>query len=328
MTRTSGSRLVPSLLPRLRIRWRSLRSPGRRAGWLALAAAILVSLLWLGHRPPTTSIPGAVPRGSGDVGGLRGHLAPEEPVPLAVRRAGSPETAPTGAWGRQIIRQATLAVELGDVEQAIARLTELVEAAGGYVADTQTHADTAGVTRATVTVYVPPAAFGRTLRDLEPLGRVTSRRISGQDVSEEFVDLEARVRNLERHEAQLVAFMGKAQKVADLVSLEGEVARVRGEIERLTGRLRFLRARTEMAAIQVGLVRVGATAPPEGLLARAWERVRREFVAGWRTAFDVAVGIAALAAQLSPLGIPAGLAWALYRRVRRQPATPPPTVAA
>ena len=202
----------------------------------------IVLPLWLGHHQLTTLSPGARPEGPRDARGLLGRVAPEGPVAPAVQRAASPETTPTGPWGRQIIRQATLAVELGDVERAIAQLTELVEAAGGYVADTQAHADAAGVARATVTVYVPPAAFSRTLRDLEQLGRVTSRRISGHDVSEEFVDLEARVRNLERHEAQLVAFMGKAQKVVDLVSLEGEVARVRGEIERLTGRLRFLRA--------------------------------------------------------------------------------------
>lgn len=120
--------------------------------------------------------------------------------------------------------------------------------------------------------------------------------------------------------------MGKAQKVADLLALETELARVRGEIERLTGRLRFLRARTELAGIHVSLVRAAAPASSEDRLARAWERVHRAFVASWRAAFDVAVGLAAAAAQASPLALPALLGWGLYRRLRRPAAAPSPAV--
>jgi hypothetical protein len=248
---------------------------------------------------------------------------------LGFRRAAAPAPVPEPgvSWGRRIIRQAALEVELDDVERAIARLTDLVEAAGGYVADTQVHSDEKGVARATVTAYVPPAAFGRALGDLERIGQLRTRRVTGQDVSEEFVDLEARVRNLERHEAQLLSFMGKAQKVADLVSLENELARVRGEIERLSGRIRFLRARTEMAGIQVSLVRGAAPAPADGVWTRAWREVRQAFVAGWKAAFEVAVGLAAVAAQLSPIAVPAAFAWALYRRFRRPAAAPAPPVA-
>jgi len=158
-------------------------------------------------------------------------------------------------------------------------------------------------------------------------GALKLRRVTGQDVSEEFVDLEARTRNLERHEAQLLSFMGKAQKVADLVSLEQELARVRGEIERLSGRIRFLRARTEMAGIQVSLLRGTAPAETESAWLRGWAQVRKAFVAGWRAAFDVAIGLAAVAAQLSPLAGPAALGWVLYRRFRRPAVHPVPPAA-
>jgi hypothetical protein len=101
---------------------------------------------------------------------------------------------------------------------------------------------------------------------------------------------------------------------------------VRGEIERLTGRIRFLRAGTEMAGIQVTLVRAATPASSEDRLARAWEHVHRAFVAGWKVGFDVAVGLAAVAAQLSPLALPALLGWGLYRRLRRRAVPPPPAV--
>ena len=250
-------------------------------------------------------------------------------VTLSTGRPAPAAEPPSAAWGRRIVRRATLAMELADVDRGLARLIEVIESVGGFVAGTESQTDATGTVRASITAHVPPAAFSRALAALEDLGRVTARRVSGEDVSEEFVDLEARVRNLERQEGQLLGFMERAQKISDLLSLENEVARVRGEIERLSGRIRFLRARTELTTIQVGLSRLPAGAPAEDTVARAWERVRDAFRDGWYAAFSVAALIVSLAAQMSPLAIPLVAAWALYRRrVHRRLAAPPPVAPA
>jgi len=315
-------------LPRLRRSRRGLWLTAGGAGALAGLLALLGALP--GAPSPGTPAP-AIPRRARALD----EAATEAAAPTAERAsastagwpAGAASPAEAGGWGRRIVRHATFEVEPADVGAALARLTELVEAAGGYVADTQVQSDDAGIARATVTAYVPPAAFGRALADVERLGRVARRRLTGQDVSEEFVDLEARLRNLERHEAQLLAFMGRAQKVADLVSLEGELARVRGEAERLTGRLRFLRARTEMAGLAVTLRRAEGPLPAGSDLARARERVRLAFLAGWTAAFELAVGAAAAAARVTPLAVAALLGWVLYRRLRRPAVAPPSAIA-
>lgn len=224
-------------------------------------------------------------------------------------------TAPVSeGWGRRIIRHATLRVELADVDQGVSRLTGVVESAGGFISSTDSQVDQKGTARATITAYVPPAQFARVLGDLDGVGRVTGRQIGGQDVSEEFVDLEARIRNLERHEGQLLSFMGKAQKVQDLLSLENELARVRGEIERTAGRLRFLKARTDLATIQVALVRAPLVAPPDGLFPRFVEQVKQAFAEGWSAAFSLTLAAAVLVAQLSPLALAALVLWMIYRR--------------
>ena len=220
----------------------------------------------------------------------------------------------SGGWGRRIVRQATFEVELADVDRGVARLTALVESFGGFVASTDALSDPKGTSRATVTVHVPPAEFSRALAGLDGIGRIARRTIGGQDVSEEFVDLEARVRNFERHEAQLLSFMGKAQKVPDLLALESELARVRGEIEQATGRLRFLKSRTDLATIQVALVRAPFLAPPDGLFSRLAEQVKQALADGWSTAFAVVLSVAVLAAQMSPLAILALAGWLIYRR--------------
>jgi len=208
----------------------------------------------------------------------------------------------------------------------VARLTTIVESLGGFVASTDALSDPKGTSRATVTARVPPAEFSRVLGGLDGVGRVTRRTIGGQDVSEEFVDLEARVRNFERHEAQLLSFMGRAQKVQDLLALESELARVRGEIEQATGRLRFLKARTDLATIQVALLRAPFVTPPDGLFGRLVQQVKQAFADGWSAAFAVVLSVAVLAAQLSPLAIVALAGWLIYRRWagRRGHLTPAP----
>jgi hypothetical protein len=222
------------------------------------------------------------------------------------------------AWGRRIIRRATLEMESADVERSLARLAEVVEAAGGYVAGTDAQTDGAGTVRARVTAHVPPDRFARVLGELDGVGRVTTRRIGGEDVSEEFVDLEARVRNLERHEAQLVSFMARAQKVTDLLALESEIARVRGEIERLQGRVRFLRARTEMATIQVNLGRALVPGPADSGLARVWTEIRVAFHEAWLAAFRATAEALVLLVRVSPLMVLALAGWTLFRRWARR----------
>jgi len=244
-----------------------------------------------------------------------------------LERASSPPSIEPGGlpWGRRIIRRANLEVELSDVDRGIARLTAAVDSLGGYVADTQTHTDAEGTVQGVITAYVPPELFSRAVDELAALGRVTSRRIAGQDVSEEFVDLEARVRNLEWHETQLRSIMAKAQKVADLLTVENELARVRGEIERLTGRVRFLKARSELATIQVNLTRLPLTGPADGVT-RLLQEVRAALRDGWYGAFHVTTVILVFIAQMSPLIIPALGAWVIYRRwVGRRTLTPPPS---
>jgi len=260
-------------------------------------------------------------------GALVAMVAPRRDIRSSSPQLAKAADAVSDGWGRRIIRRAALDVELADVEQGVARFTGVVESVGGFIGSTDSQVDRKGTVRATITAYVPPAHFARVLGGLDGVGRVTRRSIGGQDVSEEFVDLEARIRNLERHEAQLLSFMGRAQKVQDLLSLESELARVRGEIERTAGRLRFLKARTDLATIQVALVRAPLIVPPDGLFPRVVEQVKQALAEGWSTAFTLALAAVVLAAQLSPLAIPALCAWLVYRHRtgRRSSAlTPPP----
>jgi uncharacterized membrane-anchored protein len=164
---------------------------------------------------------------------------------------------------------------------------------------------------------VPAPRFAEALAALEELGRVRERRVSGQDVSEEFVDLQARVRNLERHEQQLLTFMDRATKVSDLLAIEQELARVRGEIEGLTGRLRVLGNQVELATIEVALRQ-----KPEKISTGFWDigatvdRIRGAFLYTVRQILQVVEGAAVVISALVPVAVLVVVGWLLVRRVR------------
>lgn len=217
---------------------------------------------------------------------------------------------------RRVIRTGALFIEVDDFDASVRRLIVITEGAGGFVA-TSSYNQGQGTPQGTFVLRVPVPRFAGTLTSLEDLGRVRERRISGQDVSEEFVDLQARVRNLERHEQRLLTFMDRATKVSDLLAIEQEVARVRGEIEALTGRLRVLGNQVELATIEVGLRQ-----KPDKVSNGFWDvgatvdRIRAAFLNTVRQILVAVEGAAVVLSALVPVLVLGALAWLLLRRLR------------
>ncbi len=238
----------------------------------------------------------------------------------AVPPAGAPDEA---AFARRVIRTAEISLEVERLNDAASRLSVIAEGAGGFVADSS-FSDEDGSPRGTFILRVPARRFGDVVAQIEKLGLVQQRRISGQDVTEEFVDLEARVRNLARQEARLLALFDRATKIPDLLAIEGEVARVRGEIERLTGRLRFLANKVELATVQAEL-REKPKKSQGGFwdFTRTLERVKAALLNTVRQMLGAAEWLVALAAALLPVAALAAVLWWLLRRGFRRASSGP-----
>jgi hypothetical protein len=251
--------------------------------------------------------------------------AAEKPS-AANRAAVSQSTSPTApapspdAAFRSVIRTARLGVEVDRYDAAARHLLDIAEGAGGFIADSS-YAEDEGRPRGEFILRVPAGRFGAAIKDVEAMGTVRQRQISAQDVTEEYVDLQARQRNLERHEQQLLTFMDRATKVQDLLAVEQELSRVRGQIEQITGRLRYLAHNVDMASITVVL----SEHPKKGH-AGFWDldgtlaKMQGAFLATVEQIFAAAERVLVLASTLLPLGALAGVAWAVFRRTRQSKA--------
>lgn len=167
---------------------------------------------------------------------------------------------------RYLIRNATVTVETVDVREAVKKLTTAVAAAHGYLADMHESTDGLGVMTATMSVRVPYTTFDRSMLEIGGLGKVLDRQATAEDVTEEFVDTQARVRNLKSTELRLLEHLGRTGKLADTLLVEKELNRVREEIEQHEGRVRFLAHRIAFSTITLTLrdkPREMAYVPPE-----------------------------------------------------------------
>lgn len=155
---------------------------------------------------------------------------------------------------RLILRTGQASIEVDSLEPAMAALRTVVRRAGGFVADASIRSGRDQLRQATLELKVPSARFDELTEGLQPIGRLEFVNVSAEDVSEEFVDLTARVANGRRLEQRLVELLRtRTGKLQDVLSVERELARVREEIERLEGRLRYLRTSSQLSTLSVSL---------------------------------------------------------------------------
>ena len=153
---------------------------------------------------------------------------------------------------RKVISMASVSIEVEVVEAAVTEVRVVAEGLGGFIEQLSSSGEPERQ-QAYVTVRVPQADFFKALERIEALGKVQNRQVGSEDVSEQFIDLEARLKSSLREEQSLLSLLEKTQTVGEILSIERELSRVRSEVERLQGRLNFLERRVDLATISVNL---------------------------------------------------------------------------
>lgn len=164
---------------------------------------------------------------------------------------------------RMVIREASLKLQTGTPATLLAQATRLAEATGGFVVKSHSEGKGHHIKSIDLTMRVPAQDFEPTLTGLRTLGVVLDEHTSGQDVTEEYVDLNARLRAKRQLEDRLLSLLASSNSLDDTLRVEQEVARVRTEIEKMTGRARYLERRASMSTIHLNAIIPTPPAPPK-----------------------------------------------------------------
>ena len=245
-----------------------------------------------------------------------------DPVKKAAAAPVDPVAVSAAPTPPMIIYTHTLDIVVKDLDVATPEVEKLVAAHKGYVAKSEVKSDSGARRTATYTLRVPVGA-DRPLKDgLLALGTPERNAVETQDVGEEFVDVEKRIKNLRELEDKLNELLKdrrKEEKLEEVKGLMKEIAGVRGDIERAQGRREYLLNRTSYSTTYLTLREIKDYKPPTA--ATFGTRLGDTFEKSWEGLVDFGQGLVLAAVALAPwapIWLPAvvALVWA-GRRLRR-----------
>jgi len=245
--------------------------------------------------------------------------APAAPFIAREERGGAPALP---SQERRIVLNVNMSLVVKDIQESLDKIAAIAGKYDGFVVSSSRQGQD-GSSRGHITIRVASQQTDKALGELRALAsRVESESSNAQDVTEEFIDLEARLKNLQATEEQFLAILQKATTVEDILKVQKELSNVRGEIERVKGRLQFLERTTTTSLISVEL---RPLASPEPLVRQSWSALETAKEA-LRGLSETAQGMASLLIWVvifAPLWVPVIILAVLLRRVvRRRRARP------
>jgi len=214
----------------------------------------------------------------------------------------------------KIIKSAVLSIEVGKgtFDDSMVKITKIAESSGGYVSSTESYSNAEGkITSGRILIRIPSEKFDISINEIKKIGELKSINISGQDVTQEYVDLESRLKNYEAQEKVLIDLMNKSTSVKDSIEVQKELSNVQGEIEVIKGRMNYLNNMVSFSTIEITIAEPNVAPPVQG--GGFLNAVKR----GAETAIKVLNGLAFFIITISPLIVLAGIVliivWASIR---------------
>lgn len=163
---------------------------------------------------------------------------------------------------RLIIKDGNMTLVVADTDRTLEEAVDLAVDLGGYVISQRIWDDAAGFRFATVKLGVPVDRFEEALRTLRTYGSVTDESASGQDVTDEYVDLNSRLANLLATQERLRSFLEEADEVAEILAINEELKQIEEELEIVQGRMTYLADRAAVSTIDLTINPIIPTATP------------------------------------------------------------------
>jgi hypothetical protein len=234
---------------------------------------------------------------------------------------------------RLIIRNAEMTIVATDTEAALTQIAQMAENGGGWVVSSNVYQSSETTKTGYVQIRVPSEGFQSVLDAIAGLAvRVESLSTSGQDVTEEYVDLSSQLANLEATAARVRAFLDDATRVEDALAVNAELSRLENDIAIIKGRMQYLQQSSAFSSITVNVTPDELSQPivvagwqPSGVAKQAIETL----VSALQALANLVIWLVIVALPILLLIlIPFALILWLIRRLRRRerPTPPPPPV--
>ncbi|MFC6038882.1 DUF4349 domain-containing protein [Paenisporosarcina macmurdoensis] len=186
--------------------------------------------------------------------------------------------APVVATERMIIHQASLSVNVKELDKAQSNIEQKVEQYGGYIVESNVFQEDDQTSSGKMIVRIPEKNFEKFLVDAEEeAAEILERNVTGQDVTEQYVDLESRVKSKRAVEERLLEFMSKAQKTDDLLKISADLATIQEEIEVMVGKMKYLENQTSFSTIELTMYENRVVVPEiESKELNTWEKTKKQ----------------------------------------------------
>ncbi len=226
------------------------------------------------------------------------------------------ESGPAALQKRKVIVTQDLTLEVRNLTTAFQAAMDLTRASGGYTTETSRVRNDDGSHLGRVVMRVPPGKMAGLLEKLRVLGTVTSENSTAEDITDGYVDLEARLKTMKASEARLLDLLQRqTQKLADVLAVEKELTRVRGDIEAYEARRRNWDILTTLVTIRVELREPRGAFP---VLYKVWNPIRTSFGEAFENLAESLHALIVFVGTILPWAIFTGAPMYLYFRFRRK----------
>ena len=234
---------------------------------------------------------------------------------------------------RKMIETGSLELLVNNADQTAKDMQGIAERLGGFVSASNVYEISEGIKTGSVTIRIPASSFGQAMDDVKKLAiKVEHESVNAQDVTEQYVDLESRLRNLQAQEQQYLIILKQAVKIADIMQVSAKIDEVRQQIEQIQGRLNYLSRQVDMASLTASLTEE-ADVEVFGLRWRPLYVVKlafRDMLNGLSSYVDAMIKfilqLPVILAWLVTIGLIILVCWKILRWIWKRFSKPPSTV--
>ncbi|HHY14017.1 MAG TPA: DUF4349 domain-containing protein, partial [Thermoanaerobacterales bacterium] len=248
---------------------------------------------------------------------IKNYMSPDSGEMVAPRSASIDD-----GFTKKLIKRANIQLEVEELEQKLNEISQLVELKGGYVENSSVWSSTTTVEiqkNSNLLIRVPESSFDEVLFTIEEMGYTKSKNITGEDKTLEYIDIEARMRNMELHEEKLLMIMDKATNMQETIEIMREVGNIRADIESMKRQLKYLDNQIRFSTIDLDMFETSS--PKSGINMRnyrgLWGRIVEAFILNVNNLINNGASILIYISSALPMVIVIAIIIVIILKIRR-----------